>query len=63
MDHLRQVCVFLNAHPLNKPEVFVMNAGEKFDKDLRLIDERTRGVVRKHLEALMVWAGRIRAKP
>ena len=61
--HLRQACVFLDAHPLNKPEVFVTRAAEKFDENLRLIDEPTRALVKKHLEALMIWVERLRVKP
>jgi len=53
--HLRQVCVFLDMHPLNKPEVMVKNAKDKFDTEGRLIDEETRGIVKKQLEAFAVW--------
>ena len=50
--HLRQVCVYLDMHPLNKPEVFVAKAPEKFDAELNLIDDATRRVVAAQLEAL-----------
>jgi len=39
--HLRQVCVVLNLIPLNKPEVFIMKAADKFDKNGKLTDEYT----------------------
>ena len=50
--HLRQVCVYLDMHPLNKTEVFVAKAPEKFDAELNLIDDATRRVVAAQLEAL-----------
>src|SRR5579883_1519371 len=31
--HLRQTCVFLDMHPLNRPEVMVSKAQEKFDAE------------------------------
>src|SRR5215210_1215422 len=40
--HLRQIMVFLNMHPLNKPEVMIGNAQEKFDASGALTDESTR---------------------
>ncbi len=51
--HLRQVFVFLDALPLNKPEVMICGAAQKFDADGRLTDERTREAIRKLLEALV----------
>lgn len=53
--HLRQTCVVVNLFPLNKPEVFIMQAQNKFDSDLRLTDEYTRGAVKKLLQALVDW--------
>jgi chromate reductase, NAD(P)H dehydrogenase (quinone) len=58
--HLRQMAVFLDMHVLNKPEVFVRSAGEKFDKEGKLVDEETRKVVRQHIEALAAWARRLK---
>ncbi|MFZ5890760.1 MAG: NADPH-dependent FMN reductase [Myxococcota bacterium] len=51
--HLRQICVYLDMHPLNKPEVFVARAPEKFDAELRLIDETTKKAIVAQLEALV----------
>ena len=59
--HLRQVCVFTNMLPLNKPEVFIGNAGEKFDAQSRLTDEESRKRIRKLLEALADWTHRLRS--
>jgi hypothetical protein len=39
--------------------VFVSFAGQKFDGQGRLVDEKTRELVRKLLEALVIWARRL----
>jgi chromate reductase len=57
--HLRQVMVFLNAHPLNKPEVAIGNAAQRFDAAGNLTDETTAGFVRQLLEALAAWTRRL----
>lgn len=49
--HLRHVCVFMDLHPLNKPEVLVPKADGKFDADGALVDEETRKVVSAQLVA------------
>jgi len=59
--HLRQVFVFLDALALNKPEVMISGAAQKFDADGRLMDERTREAIRKLLEALVVWTRKLQA--
>ena len=59
--HLRQVCVFTNMLPINKPEVLVARAQEKFDGQGRLTDETTRGFVRDLMTAFGDWAMRMRA--
>jgi chromate reductase len=51
--HLRQVCVRLNLLPLNQPEVFIMKADNKFDKEGNLINETTQNSISKLLEALV----------
>ncbi|HWP97646.1 MAG TPA: NAD(P)H-dependent oxidoreductase [Syntrophomonadaceae bacterium] len=53
--HLRQVCVVVNMLPLNKPEVFIMQAHTKFDQDLKLIDAYTRNAISGLLQALVAW--------
>ncbi|MBV8651361.1 MAG: NAD(P)H-dependent oxidoreductase [Alphaproteobacteria bacterium] len=58
--HLRQSCVFLNMHPVNKPEVMIGGAAAKFDAELRLTDETTRGFIRDLLTALAAWTLRLR---
>jgi chromate reductase len=61
--HLRQVCVFCNMFPLNKPEVLLMRAREKFDADGRLTDESARGFIRDLLLALVDWTRRLQQRP
>jgi chromate reductase len=58
--HLRQTAVFLDMHPLNKPEVFVRNAQTVFDDAGKLVDEPTRAIVRQFIEALAAWTRRLR---
>ncbi|MEP6963185.1 MAG: NAD(P)H-dependent oxidoreductase [Acidobacteriota bacterium] len=58
--HLRQTFVFLNMFPLNQPEVLISGAGEKFDKDGNLTDERTKQIIRLQLEALVAWTERLK---
>jgi chromate reductase len=53
--HLRQVFVFLNVYPLNRPEVMIANAADKFDKDGNLTDQKTREKIKELLDALVVW--------
>ena len=51
--HLRQSFVFLDMYAVNKPEVFVTFATDKFDAEGRLIDEKTRELVRLLLKTLV----------
>ena len=57
--HLRQVLVFLDVHPLNKPEVFVSAAHTKCDENGDLTDEATKEMIGKQLEALKAWTERL----
>ncbi len=58
--HLRQSCVFLNMHVLNKPEVMVPLVKEKLDENGRLTDELTRKKIRELIESLVAWARRLK---
>lgn len=58
--HLRQVCVFLNLHPLNKPEVFVNAFANTFDADGNLVDEKIQGNIINQLTALVDWAKQLK---
>lgn len=50
--HLRQVCVYVDLHPLNKPEVFCNAFAGTFDGDSNLIDPATQEGIRNQLVAL-----------
>jgi chromate reductase len=58
--HLRQICVFVDMHPLNKPEVIVPRAAEKFDAEHRLTDEHTQKAISAQLQALARWVERFK---
>jgi chromate reductase len=57
--HLRQIAVFLDMHPINKPEIFVRNAKQAFDDAGRLTDETTRMYISQLLAALIAWTRRL----
>src|SRR5579872_4953549 len=59
---LRRSCVFLDIHPINKPEVFIGQAQTKFDAAGRLTDEAARGFIRDMLVALEAWTRQIGRK-
>jgi chromate reductase, NAD(P)H dehydrogenase (quinone) len=59
--HLRQVCVFLDLHPLNKPEVFANAFAGAFDTDGNLTDARIGELVGQQMQALAAWVQRLRA--
>ncbi len=56
---LRQVCVSLNVHLLNKPEVMVSSVHEKMDNG-KLADEPTLERISELMRALGVWTRRLR---
>ncbi|MFA6048166.1 MAG: NAD(P)H-dependent oxidoreductase [Parcubacteria group bacterium] len=53
--HLRQIFVFLDMHPLNRPEVMIGNAQEKFDEKGNIIDTHTKEKIEELLAALVLW--------
>lgn len=57
--HLRQILVFLDAHPLNKPEVMIGNAGGTFDANGALVDTKVDEMLDRQLEALATWVKRL----
>src|SRR5215467_10672651 len=52
---LRRCCVFLDMHPINKPEVLIGVAHTKFDAEGAFTDEAGRGFIRDLLVALEKW--------
>jgi chromate reductase len=59
--HLRQVFVFLEAHPVTRPEVMIGLAPSRFDEAGALTDETTAGFIRDYLELLRGWTLRLKA--
>ncbi|VVB76976.1 FMN-dependent NADH-azoreductase [uncultured archaeon] len=57
--HLRQSFVFLNAYPMQRPEIFVAFADTKFDGEGRLTDQDTRDHVKTFLQSLAKWSDAI----
>lgn len=58
--HLRQMMVFLNAFPVNKPEVLINLAAGKFDAAGKLTDQPTRDFIQQLLVALQAWTARLK---
>ena len=58
--HLRQILVFLDMRPINRPEVFVTFAAQKIDEQGNLTDETTRKIIKQLLETLVVWTKRLK---
>ena len=57
--HLRQCCVFLDMHPLNKPEVMISNAADRFDSSGNLVDGNSRELIGLLLQNLVQWTRRL----
>ena len=60
--HLRQCFVCLDMHPVNRPEVIVTFAPQKFDETGRLTDGKTRELIRELLEALFLWTKKLESQ-
>jgi len=58
--HLRQTFVFLNMHALNRPEVMIGNAAERFDEQGNLIDQTSRKLIQQLIENLVAWTRRLK---
>lgn len=58
--HLRQVCVFLDLRPLNKPEVFANAFAGGFDADGNLIDEKLTKLIGEQMQILVAQVGAAR---
>jgi chromate reductase len=57
--HLRQAFVFLNMYPVNRPEVMISNAAQRFDDRGDLVDGTSRKLVGQLLEELVSWTRRL----
>jgi chromate reductase, NAD(P)H dehydrogenase (quinone) len=60
---LRQSFIFLNMHPVNRPEVMLSDAGHNVDANGRVTNEQTCQLIRQLLESLAAWTNRLREKP
>lgn len=58
--HLRQMLVFLNAFTVNKPEVMIGQAAQKFNDAMELTDEPTRDHIRRLLVAMTEWTVKLK---
>lgn len=59
--HLRQVCMCLDMHVLNKPEVFANAFSGSFDGDGNLVESRLIQLVAEQMRALAAWSRRLKA--
>lgn len=57
--HLRQILVYINVYPLNKPEVIVTFAAEKIDSSGTVTDGKTRQKIYELVESLATWTKRL----
>lgn len=57
--HLRQIFVFLNVYPINRPEVILPFAQDKFDANGKLTDENTKKFMSELLKNLAEWTRRL----
>jgi chromate reductase len=61
--HLRQIFVFLDMHPVNRPEVMLSNAKDYVDSQGNLTNEDTKQLIRQLLEELSKWAVKLKSPP
>jgi chromate reductase len=54
-SELRRVLLCLDALVLQKPEIYVGNAQNKFDSEGRCVDEATRHYLRAQMQAFVSW--------
>jgi chromate reductase len=57
--HLRQCFVWLNMHPLNKPEVMVSTAQDKVDQEGNITDAKTKEKIAEMVTALANWSRKL----
>src|ERR1700704_3377456 len=60
---MRKAMTFLDAHTLNKPEIFIGNCASRFDeKTGELKDETTRGFIKQQLASFVTYIARVSPK-
>lgn len=57
--HLRQCLVFLDMYPINKPEIMIGLAQDKFNEKGEINDEETKKKISEMLIALVAWAKKL----
>jgi chromate reductase len=60
--HLRQIFVYIDIHPLNKPEVMVPFAADKIDEKGNVTDAKSREKIKELVESLVAWAKRLQCQ-
>jgi len=60
--HLRQTCVFVNLHPLNKPEVMAHSGDGTFNEAGDLVNAKVRQLVADQMQALVKWVRRLKSE-
>lgn len=53
--HLRQICVQVDIHLLNRPEVLIPFGQDKFDQDGNISDKHTEEKIKQLVNALIAW--------
>ena len=61
--HLRQTFVFLNMHPVNKPEIMLSDAPHNVDQNGNINNETTLKLIRQLIEALATWTRQLANNP
>jgi len=59
--HLRQSFVYLNMHPVNRPEVMMPFAADNVDADGNVTNEKTRKLIQELLETLVQWTRKLKS--
>lgn len=59
VHHLRQVMVFVNTAIMQQPEFYLSFAGDKFDDNGELTDEKTKEKIAEFWTAFKVWTYKI----
>lgn len=60
--HLRQILVYFNAFVMNKPEVMIAQANNKFDWEGNLIDEKTKEQISNFIKSLADYCDFLKQK-
>lgn len=61
--HLRQSFIFLNMHPVNRPEVMLSDAAHNVDANGKVTNKQTRQLIKQLLDSLAARTNRLREKP